>query len=60
MKMTRSIYSFTQGYHVQQKIKISINTDISKIRFYECIRNIGKIFDGYFYKNIDFIIIYLF
>ena len=28
---------------MQQKIKISTNTNISEIRFYECIGNIDKI-----------------
>ena len=35
---------------MQQKIKISINTDISEIRFYECIGNIGKISMDIFIK----------
>ena len=32
------------------RIKISVNTDISVIGFYENIENIG----GYFYKNIGY------
>ena len=41
---------------MQQMIKISINMDISEIGFYGYIGNI----DGYFYKHISLIIIYLF
>ena len=35
-------------YEYFPRIKISVNMDISVIRFYGYIRNIG----GYFYKNI--------
>ena len=35
------------------RIEISVFTDISVLRFYGYIENIGEIFDGYFFTNIE-------
>ena len=36
------------------RIKILVNMNISRIRFYENIKNIDKILMNFFYKNIDY------